>query len=519
MRTTLVSVAALTLGAAGANAQFLEPDVHVIYTLQGQSNGDFFGFFAQPVPDLDSDAVQDFLVGAPYVSFLGANAGRAYLISGATGAPIRQFTGQSGDYLGSSLGDAGDVDNDGVRDLIVGGPGNVFAAAPPVAGKARVYSGADGSLIWERSGEAAGDKFGAAVKGLFDDVNNDGFDDVLVTAQSSDAAFVNAGRLHILSGLDGSTLLTVNGLAINDEFGSAVDSIQDLDNDGLRDIIVAGHNAGPANRGEVLVVSSADGSTIWTLRPNVTGSCFGQGFSSCAGDVDNDGVDDIYVPDFCDSSLGGSTGKAYVFSGATGLKIREWTGAAANEGFGIGRGVGDVNRDGFDDLWLAAWISDQSGVVNSGKGYLLSGKDSSELFVATSTITNGQLGFDAIGLGDVDGDGWTDYVLTGAGANNFAASNSRGVAFVISGPAFPCSDADITTQGAGLGDPNYGVPDGAITAADIQFYVNLYTSADPAADVTTQGAGVGDPNYGVPDGAVTAADIQYYVNLYVAGCP
>ena len=83
-----------------------------------------------------------------------------------------------------------------------------------------------------------------------------------------------------------------------------------------------------------------------------------------------------------------------------------------------------------------------------------------------------------------------------------------------------CTAFDITTQGAGSGDPGYGVPDGAITAADIQFYVNAYVAGTLAiADLTTQGAGSGDPGYGVPDGAVTAADIQYYVNGYVAGCP
>ena len=82
-----------------------------------------------------------------------------------------------------------------------------------------------------------------------------------------------------------------------------------------------------------------------------------------------------------------------------------------------------------------------------------------------------------------------------------------------------CSIADVTTTGAGSGDPGYGVPDGAITGADIQYYVNLYVAADLAADVTTTGAGSGDPGYGVPDGSVTAADIQYYVNFWVAGCP
>jgi len=82
-----------------------------------------------------------------------------------------------------------------------------------------------------------------------------------------------------------------------------------------------------------------------------------------------------------------------------------------------------------------------------------------------------------------------------------------------------CSEGDVTTTGAGIGDPGYGVPDGEITGADIQYFVNAWIVFDLAiADVTTTGAAIGDPGYGVPDGLVTGADIQYYVNLWVAGC-
>jgi len=82
-----------------------------------------------------------------------------------------------------------------------------------------------------------------------------------------------------------------------------------------------------------------------------------------------------------------------------------------------------------------------------------------------------------------------------------------------------CSRADITSQNAPVGDPRYGMPDGLVTAADIQFYVNLWVAEDPAADWTSQNAPIGDPNHGVPDGLVTGADIQFYVNMWIAGCP
>ena len=80
--------------------------------------------------------------------------------------------------------------------------------------------------------------------------------------------------------------------------------------------------------------------------------------------------------------------------------------------------------------------------------------------------------------------------------------------------------ADLTTQGAGAGEPGFGVPDGQISAADINYYINAWVSGDPlTADMTTQGAGVGDPGFGFPDGATTAADINFFVNLWVGGCP
>jgi len=83
---------------------------------------------------------------------------------------------------------------------------------------------------------------------------------------------------------------------------------------------------------------------------------------------------------------------------------------------------------------------------------------------------------------------------------------------------FSCP-ADLTTQGAGAGDPGYGTPDGQVSAADLNYLVNAWVAQDPAiADLTTQGAGEGSPGYGTPDGAVTASDLNYYVNLWLAGC-
>ncbi len=102
----------------------------------------------------------------------------------------------------------------------------------------------------------------------------------------------------------------------------------------------------------------------------------------------------------------------------------------------------------------------------------------------------------------------------------FIQSAQAGVIDSVWTGGAPCCTADVTTQGAGVGDPGYGVPDGLVTAADVNYYINFWVAGDLAvADLTTQGAGVGDPGYGVPDGLVTAADVNYYINFWVAGCP
>jgi len=102
---------------------------------------------------------------------------------------------------------------------------------------------------------------------------------------------------------------------------------------------------------------------------------------------------------------------------------------------------------------------------------------------------------------------------------NLITADPATVVIVVSASAAPCI-ADLTTQNAPVGDPNYGVPDGVVSAVDLQYYVNAWVAGDLAiADLTTQNAPVGDPNYGVPDGVVSGVDLQYFVNAWVAGCP
>jgi len=140
-------------------------------------------------------------------------------------------------------------------------------------------------------------------------------------------------------------------------------------------------------------------------------------FTSVVGDVDGDRVPDVYAADFSNSARGPATGRVYVHSGADGRRLHALTGEGPGDGFGIGSAdVGDVNRDGFDDLLVGAWQF--SGAAPSGgKVYLYSGKDGTLLRAITGRVPGETFGFDASGVGDVNGDGVPDLLLTSTWSN------------------------------------------------------------------------------------------------------
>jgi hypothetical protein len=154
---------------------------------------------------------------------------------------------------------------------------------------------------------------------------------------------------------------------------------------------------------------------------------------SVLGDVDGDGTPDIYSSDFSDGALGASTGRVYVHSGATGERLFTLSGETAGDGFGIGvADAGDVDGDGLADLVIGAW-QHGAAAISGGKVYVYSGKDAELLYTITGNVQGETLGFDATGLGDVNGDGVTDLLLTSAWSGINGSRSGR--TLVVAGKA------------------------------------------------------------------------------------
>lgn len=400
---------------------FVEP-ARIIHEWRGESAGDQFGWIARNIGDVDGDGVADAVTSAPTRTIGEAqNAGRVYVYSGRSGALLWTADGEAGDQLGLGVEAAGDLNADGVPDVGAGAPGN---------DRAYVFSGVDGSVLLALEPPNAPEFFGREIMDL-GDVDGDGHDDIIVGApRSATPAGQNVGRAYIVSGADGSVLLELTGEGPGDAFGSAAAGYRD----GERTIVAIGApNAGRSNGGRVYVYAGRGLSEqpAFVIEADDTGSQLGGMFISVVGDVDADGAPDVYASDWANGAKGQNTGRIFVHSGRTGERLLSLTGEASGDGFGIGPAdAGDVNGDGHDDLVIGAW-QQATAAPAGGKVYLFSGADGSLLREYTGKVMGETFGFDATGMGDVDGDGTIDFLLTSAWS---AVNGPRsGRVYIVSG--------------------------------------------------------------------------------------
>ncbi len=475
-----------------------------------------------------SGAVGDWLMtGAKRLLAVVLAAGLFGPVGAATVDGIKFLGDQSDRNVGIFVGGNGDFNADGRDDVIVSAwktssddDGRVYIiyGTPNFDSDFRlgdILSG-NGSLGIYLSPDSSRDldRFGRSADFL-GDVNGDGIDDLIVGAiyagrsgaggvpEDAGEAYVvfgrlgglpnnfNVGALFAGNGGNGTQGFVVEGVKAQDELGRSVSRAGDVNGDGINDILIGApvdSQDGGTGAGEAYVIygratgfpaeiaaaslASGDGSLGFTLRGAVNRDR--TGIVAEAGDVDNDGIDDIIIGALSASPLGlGAAGAAYVVYGRSGGfppvvelgDLHPQNGGNGDDGFvvagvgavdrlGLVHGAGDINDDGFDDVLMGAFRADPNGLIEAGAAYAVFGRPRNlmpPLFRLDSLLPanggDGSTGFVIPGsnagdrlasvstAGDVNGDGISDIVVGSFRGEDGAGGEAEdvGEAYIIFG--------------------------------------------------------------------------------------
>ena len=397
--------------------------------IDGAATGDLAGWAVAGAGDVNGDGRTDVVVGAPQADGNGrAGSGSAYVVFGKSTptnvdlaelgpAGFRIDGAAAGDEAGTAVAGAGDLNADGLADVIVGArfAGNsdraysgsayvVFGRAEP----GRVDLATLGHAGFRIDGAADSDLAGWSVGGA-GDVNGDGRADVIVGARfAGNRRRAGSGSAYVILGKESATTVDlaalgqagfrIDGAAAGDLAGGSVAGAGDLNRDGRADVVVGARGADNNDRlgsGSAYVVfgrappTNVDLGALGHAGFRIDGAATGDRAAysvAGAGDVNADGWLDVLVgAHYADINAREDAGAVYVVLGkdratnvdlaALGTAGFRIDGAAAGDGAGWSvAAAGDVNRDRRADVVLGAPDADDNGREGSGSSYVVFGR-------------------------------------------------------------------------------------------------------------------------------------------------
>lgn len=427
--------------------------------------GEAFGFSVATAGDVNADGYDDLIVGAYAYGGFSIRYGRIALYLGSPGGlgltPAWSDTGDvTNEYLGYSVAAAGDVNGDGFDDLVAGSYGYDPTGSNSIHdGRASCYAGnASGqpTRIWTVNG-SGNTHLGESVAGVGDH-DGDGYADIVVagTGYQSNRGWAQLHR-GSATGPSATPTITMSGSAAGERLGQSVATAGDIDGDGYADFLV-GIPRRDANRGHVLLFhGNPNGSAevLWS-QPGGADSFFGQCVAT-AGDVNGDGFSDVLIGAPFQDNGQDNEGRAYVYRGQAGISSYSQLSYAESDlpglllayGYAVTR-VGDVDGDGYDDL-LASANSGNVGRVQFHRG------GPNGINVASSWSRTGQhsgerFGQALGGAGDVNGDGYDDFLIGAPGFDPGGAPATGRVHLYLGSAAGPGALAAWTANGVQPGE-------------------------------------------------------------------
>lgn len=455
-------------------------------TMEGNQAGADLGFTVSTAGDVNGDGYSDVIVGAYEYDKGSTDEGAAFVFHGSatgintSGTPANANSviesNQAGALMGFAVSTAGDVNGDGYSDVVV--VAWTYTNGQASEGAAFVYHGSSSGIVAAgtpanansiiETNQASAEMYAATTA---DDVNNDGYSDLIVGAHFYDNGNTNEGIVLVFHG--SSTGVIAAGTPANAnsriecnqdnaEMGIYVNTAGDVNGDGYSDVVACAfyYDNGQTDEGTVLVFhGSSSGITASgtpanansLIESNQASARMGNA-SGTAGDVNGDGYSDIVVG--CQRYTNGQSeeGIVLVFHGSsTGIVASgtpsndngfiESNQAAAWLGHSCGS-AGDVNGDGYSDIILGAPYYDNGstdeGIAlvfhGSSSGITTSGTPANANSLIESNQASTSLGWNMIGsAGDVNGDGFSD-VIVGAYLYD-AGTADEGAAWVFHGSA------------------------------------------------------------------------------------